>query len=137
MSLIQRAEKDLKRMIENQNDFGWPIILIDPDGKKLENIPDGSPFLALCDDISSLIDADTGDPVSGQLITISLRISTLLDNDFDLPKAISDKTKKPWLIQFKNVNGSGGIYKVSRSEPDRMAGIVFLVLEHYRKTKAF
>lgn len=137
MSLIQRAEKDLARMIENQNDFGWPVILTDPDGKKLEKLPDGKPLLALCDDISSLIDADTGDPVSGQLITLSLRISTLLDNGFDLPKAISDKSKKPWLIEFKNVNGSGAVYKVSRSEPDRMAGIVFLVLEHYRKTKAF
>lgn len=117
-------------MIENPKDFGWPVILTNPEGETLGG--DDSPLHAIVNDISSLIDPDTGDPVSGRLATATFRVSTLLERGFKIPKNISDKNSKPWLVAFTNVNGKAQTFKVSRTDPDRQPGAVVCYLELYK-----
>lgn len=126
MSIRKLAEADLALIIENESDFGWPIAVTNPDGDKQD-------FIGLAGDISQIIDPDTGDPVSGRFVQVSLRISTLLAAGFEIPINIIDSASKPWLVEFETINGELLIWKVSASEPDRTLGLVKLILELYRE----
>jgi hypothetical protein len=131
MSLIKRAESDLGRIVENPKEFGWPVILKNPEGETL-GAEGQTPLYALANDISSLIDPDTGDPVSGRLATVTFRASTLRAAGFKMPKNISDKSSKPWLVTFTNINDRQYTFKVDRSDPDRQRGLLTVYLELYK-----
>ena len=126
MSIRKLAEEDLGLIVENPKDFGWPIKVTNPEGVS-EN------FIGISGDIALVIDPDTGDPVSGRLVQVSLRISSLTAKCFKLPVAIAESTSKPWVIEFESINGKPGVFKVSHSNPDRTLGLVKLNLEVYKK----
>lgn len=126
MSIIEQAEEDLGLIVENLRDFGWPIKVTNPEGVSED-------FVGLTGDIALIIDPDTGDPVSGRLVQVSLRISTLIAKGFKIPVAIAENTSKPWVIEFTDVNNVEGVFKVSHSNPDRKLGLVKLNLEVYKK----
>ena len=110
---------------DSSTGFGWPITITDPSGSF-------APLIGFSDDISQVIDPDTGTAVSGRLATVALRISSLVLEGLGLPVAIADSSRKPWLIQFDDINGNAFTFKVSESNPDRAMGIVVCQLELYQ-----
>ncbi len=64
---------------------------------------------------------------------VTLRISTLLTAGFtDLPKDQSDKTKKPWIFEFDDINGNPGKFIVKQSNPDRTLGVILCQLQVFK-----
>lgn len=130
MSLRDIVEADLATMLENI-DCGWnaSIVLTDPAGVEKTLAGQSS-------DISQLIDPDTGTAVSGRLATVSLRISSILSSTpgpaLTLPRGIADTTGKPWLVAWTDTQGEAHTFKVAQSNPDRMLGVLILILENYK-----
>ena len=126
MSLRAVAETDLGVILEDGVfGFGWPITITDPAGTV-------KPLTGFSDDISQIIDPDTGQAVSGRLASVALRISSLTAAGLGLPVSIADSTSKPWLITFDDINGNAFTFKVSQSNPDRALGLVVCLLELYQ-----
>ena len=125
MGLRQMAESDLGRILEDTTTGGgWPMVVTDPDGS-------AAPLTGFSNDISALIDPDTGQAVSGRLATVSLRISAITAAGLALPRGIADAGIKPWIVEFDDINGNPFKFKVSQSNPDRALGMVVLILELY------
>ena len=125
MNLRLTAEQDLGAILEDGTmGFGWPIQVTDPSGLSV-------PLTGFSDDISQIIDPDTGEAVSGRLISVALRISSLTAAGFSLPVGISDAASKPWIIGFDDINGNPFTFKVAQSNPDRTLGLVTCLLELY------
>lgn len=125
MSLRQQAETDLGLILEDEvTGFSWPITITDPDGTT-------KPLMGFSDDISQIIDPDTGQAVSGRLASVALRISSLTTAGLALPKGITNADKKPWIVGFDDISGNPYKFKVSQSNPDRALGLVILLLELY------
>lgn len=127
MGLRTVAEQDLGFILEGDDQgFRWPITVTDPDGNT------SSGLFGFSDDISQVIDPDTGQAVSGRLASVSLRVSSLMVQGLGLPQAIADASKKPWIIDFDDINGNPFTFKVQESNPDRALGIVICLLELYQ-----
>ena len=126
MGLRAKAGADAKTILEDGAiGFGWPITVTDPSGT-VGNLTGFS------NDISELIDPDTGQAVSGRLASVALSIDSLTDAGLGLPVGIADSTLKPWLVAFDDVNGNPFTFKVQRSNPDRALGIITCILEFYK-----
>lgn len=122
MGLREIAEADLGAILEDAvAGFGWPIVLTDPTGTT-------QALTGFSNDISQLIDPDTGQAVSGRLASVALRISSLASG---LPEGIADATSKPWLVAFDDINGNPFTFKVVKSNPDRALGLVTCLVEFY------
>lgn len=127
MSLRSRAERDLGAILENSaRGFGWPITLTDPAGLS------DSTLVGFSNDISQIIDPDTGQLVSGRLASVALRLSTLFAAGFSIPEGVADTTAKPWVVEFNDINGTAYAFKVRQANPDRAVGLVVCVLEAYQ-----
>lgn len=119
MDLHQLAEADLAFTLEGD---GQTVTLTAPDGTAAD-------FQAISNDISLLIDPDTGVPVSGRNANVALRIASLRTAGLELPKGIEDGAQVPWLVEYNTVGGDQITTKVMASNPDRAIGIVTLRLE--------
>ena len=127
MSLRDLAEADLGNILEDDiYGFGWSINITDPN-----NVV--TPFIGFSDDISQIIDPDTGQAISGRLASVALRISSLVNAGLGLPKGISDSNSKPWLVEFNDINGTSHTFKISKSDPDRALGLLVCILELYEQ----
>lgn len=126
MGIREIAETDLGKILEDSTyGFGWPIIVTNPSGLV-------KPLTGFSNDISQIIDPDTGQAVSGRLATVALRISSLTAAGFtNLPTGISDAASKPWLIKFDDINLNSFTFKIGQSDPDRAIGLVICILELY------
>lgn len=125
MSLRARAERDVGRILENSAHMGWSIQVTNPDGVS-------ESLTGFSNDISQVIDPDTGQAVSGRLASVALRISSLVDSGLgDMPKGIADAASKPWLVTFDDINGNEYTFKVSSSDPDRTVGMIVCMLGLY------
>jgi len=126
MGLREIAESDLGAILEDSAyGFGYPITVTDPAGTV-------KPFTGYSNDISQIIDPDTGQAVSGRLASAAIRISSLTAAGLTLPQGIADTSKKPWIIEFDDINGNAYKFKVSQSNPDRALGLVVCLLEFYK-----
>lgn len=127
MGLRALAEADLGVILEDSaTGFGFSITVTSPDGTS-------ETLTGFSDDISQIIDVDTGQVVSGRLASVALRISTI-NTKFPgegLPRNIADASRKPWVIEFDDINGNPGRFKVSESMPDRALGMLICILEIY------
>jgi len=126
MSLRSVAENDLGAILEDGvMGFGWAIQVTDPSGLS-------KPLTGFSDDISQIIDPDTGEAVSGRLVSVALRISSLTAEGFStLPVGIADSKIKPWIIEFDDINGNPYKFKVAQSNPDRALGLITCILGLY------
>ena len=128
MNLRKQLETDLAFTLEDGvNGFGWPITLTDP-SEEVDS------FVGNSVDIAQLIDPDTGQAVSGRLASVALRISSInaAENITGLPVGIVKSDEKPWLVGFESINEVAYTFKVVQSNPDRMLGIITLILEAYK-----
>ena len=107
MSLRATAETDLSTILEDGTyGFGWPITITDPASTSVA-------LTGFSDDISQIIDPDTGQAVSGRLASVALRISSITASSLvGLPVGIADDTSKPWVIVFNDINGNAFTFKV-------------------------
>lgn len=128
--LREIAEQDLGFILEGDpNGFRWPIAVTAPDGTS-----NAEQMYGFSDDIAQVIDPDTGQIVSGRLATVVIRTATL-QAEFPtqgLPKGISAKTSKPWIVEFNDINGTAYKFKVQATNPDRALGAVTCILEEYK-----
>lgn len=120
------AERDLGAILEDSaTGFGWPIILTAPDGARYE-------LIGYSDDISQVIDPETGAIVSGRAASVALRMSSIVSLGLELPRAISDTGRKPWVVEFLDILGGAHRFKILQSNPDRALGLITLMLEIYK-----
>lgn len=122
MGLRDIAEADLKAIVENTADFGWPVTVTKPGGPTVA-------MVGLSTDISQTIDPDTGQAVSGRNASVSFVMSSLLTAFSALPTGISDGA--PWVVVFADIAGASHTFKVLEALPDRALGCVVCLLEHY------
>lgn len=107
--------------------FGSTINLTDPDLFSAD-------VVGRTNDISFAIDPNTGEAVSGRTATIAIDMQELTDKGFSsLPAAQSDKTKKPWIVEFDDEQGNTHVFTVLEGNPDRTLGIVLCTLQFYKK----
>lgn len=123
MGLRVQNEADLAESMEDEDDFGWPITVTDPNGVS-------QPLIGLSTDIMQIIDPDTGMVLKGRTASVALRISSLVFSS--LPEAVANSAAKPWRADFEDINGSPYTFKVKESSPDRAIGIVVCILETYQ-----
>lgn len=130
MPLRTQAEQDLGTILEGDaHGFRWPVVIVSPTG---QTVGDPNPFYGFSDDISAVIDPETGVLVSGRLASVALRISALQAAGLaTLPEAVADQAGKPWLVRFNDINGSAHAFKVRQSLPDRALGLLVCILEGY------
>lgn len=126
MSIRDLAEADLAFTLEDVNGFGWAVTLTDPTG-----FTGSSNVTAQVNDISQIVDPETGVAISGRQAAAVLRLSSVFAAGFALPVGIADGTGKPWLITFDDINGAPYTFKVEASDPDRTLGTVSLMLGVY------
>lgn len=130
MGLREIAEADLAVTLEDgAHGFGWPVVVTAPDGTATAE----GELYGQTDDIAQVIDPDTGQPVSGRLASVVLRISSLTAAlpGQGLPRNVPDRTRRPWVVRFLDINGAAHVFKVRRSAPDRALGVVVCILEAY------
>lgn len=119
MDLHQLAEADLAFTLEGD---GQTVTLTDPTGASAD-------FQAISNDISLLIDPETGVPVSGRNANVALRIASIRAAGFLLPKGVEDGAEVPWVVDYTTVDGDTVTTKVMASNPDRAIGLITLRLE--------
>lgn len=126
MNLRELAESDNRTILnDSSGGFGYSIILTTPEG-----VEHG--FTGFTNDISQLIDPETGQAVSGRLASVSININDILNVGLTLPVGIADSATKPWLITFNDINGFSNTFKISKSDPDRSIGMLICILEFYK-----
>ena len=126
MGLRQQAAADLATIVEDTvGGFGWPITVTDPDGAFAS-------LVGLSTDIGHMIDAQTGQAISGRMASVALRISALTAAGLSLPYGVTDETKRPWVVSFADINGVPFTFKVTETRPDRALGLVVCLLEAYQ-----
>jgi hypothetical protein len=101
--------------------FAWPIRVLDPDGQQAQ-------LKGLTNDISMTIDPDTGMAVSGRKVSVALAIRDLREAGLEIPVAIADGARKPWAVEFNDIDGRPYRMKIAEVIPDRN-GIVVCMLE--------
>lgn len=124
MGLRETATADLNTILSDNADFAYDITLTNPGEDSLE-------LLGYTTDISQIIDPDTGQIVSGRSASVALSMRVLKTAGFDIPQGITDETKKPWRIEFNDLDGASYTFAVQSSNPDRALGIVTCELELY------
>lgn len=125
MSLRAQAQIDLRTIVENVGDFGWPITVTPPVGA-------AAALIGLSTDIGQTIDPETGVAVTGRKASVALTMASLTAAGLGIPRGIADTSSNPWLVRFTDVHGNPQTWKVVESVPDRAAGLVVLMLEAYR-----
>mgnify|MGYP003109483762 FL=1 len=119
MDLHQLAEADLAFTLEGD---GQTVTVTNPAGISAS-------LQAISNDISLIIDPETGVPVSGRNANVALRVASLRAAGFEIPKGIEDGASAPWLVEYTTVTGETIITKIMASNPDRALGLVTCRLE--------
>jgi hypothetical protein len=126
MGLRATVAADLRAITEDADaGFGWPIRITAPDAEVAVEI------VGLSNDISTTIDPDTGQAVTGRAASVAIALATLEAVGLDVPVGITDGASKPWRVAFDDITGEEHHFKVASSRPDRAAGIVVCLLEFY------
>ena len=128
MNFLEIAQQDKAFTLKDSEfGFGTVITLTDPDLLSAN-------VTGRANDIFFSIDPNTGVAVSGRTATIAVDMQELEDKGFStLPKGESDKTKKPWIVEYTDQLGKSYTFKVLEGNPDRTLGIVLCTLEFYKK----
>lgn len=130
MSLRTQAAADAKAILEDTNGFGYPITVSDPDCVSAD-------LVGFSTDVSQVIDPETGQAVTGRSASVVLRLSTLATAGLGIPRAVADRSLRPWVVRFNDIDGTPHTFKVQEAMPDRAIGIVVCMLESYRPETPF
>lgn len=126
MGLRDLAQSDLGKILADETSgFGWPIKVTASNGVTAN-------FIGFSDDISQIIDPDTGQVMSGRMASVALPMDKFALAGMDLPQGIADAASKPWIVDFDDILGKSHRFKVAASNPDRALGLVICRLEVYK-----
>lgn len=121
MGLRAQAAADAKAILEDSaSGFGWPLSLTSPAGVELALT--GYPA-----DVSETVDPETGVAVVGRRTSVSVSLLSLPE----LPAAVPDSDRRPWLVTMADATGAVSTWKVVEVRPDRTLAVVVLYLEAY------
>ena len=124
MGIRAEAEADLAYTLEDAvSGFGFAVELIAPDGAVY-------PLNGQQNDISAILDPDTGTAVRARDISVTLRASSLPAGR--PPIGIPDETASPWLVRYTEISGDVFTGRVAETLPDDGMGLLTLKLEPYR-----
>ncbi len=128
MNFLEIAQQD-KSFTLKDSEFGFGTVITITDPNLLSATVTGR-----SNDISFAIDPNTGVAVSGRTATIAIDMQELTDKGFtSLPVAQTDKTKKPWLVEYTDQLGNAHVFIVLEANPDRTLGIVLCTLDFFEK----
>lgn len=126
MGLIDLARRHNRAILSNSSTGGaWPVTITNPDGAS-------ATVSGWSNDISQIIDPDTGQAVSGRAASLSLSIDDLRAEGLDIPKGQNSRNAKPWLIAWNDGKGTDFLFKISSADPDRTLDSVVCILEAYK-----
>lgn len=125
MSLRELAATDNRTILEDTEGFGWSVTLTDPDGFVAD-------VFGFTNDISQVIDPQTGMAVTGREASVVFSIAGLTEAGFGMPRGIADGALKPWTARFLDPNGNEHLFKILEAKPDRGLGCVACTLEAYK-----
>lgn len=128
MTLRAIAEADLGQVMEGEVSFRWPITLTDPDGNT-----NADTLYAIANDVSALIDPDTGQLIADRTVTVAIRIASLTAQGLNVPRGVMDSDSKPWVLKLNDISGVEHTTKVVQGNPDFTLGVVNLVLQAYKE----
>lgn len=111
---------DNKAIVEDLTAFATPVTLTTPLGVVLS-------VTGQTTDVGQTIDPDTGQAVAGRRASLVVHRSSLPE----MPEAVAESERKPWLASFVDSQGETGTWKVIQVLPDRVFGCVALLLEKY------
>ena len=124
MGLREQAAADLRAIIADTGGFSACCELTSHDGITVET-------RGLVADVSQLIDPQTGQAVSGRVVSVALPLAELVDWP-GLAAGTAELTAKPWVVRFQDVAGVEGTWKVRETRPDRELGVLVCLLERYQ-----
>lgn len=122
--LREKATADNKAILNDDKGFAWPITVTNPAEVSAD-------LKGFSNDIALLIDPDTGEAVSGRTASVALHTADL--TALGLPVGIMNPKSKPWIMEFDDINGNPGVFKVKKSFPDGTIGMIVCVVEVYKK----
>jgi len=123
MNLREVATTDLNNIITM--DFGVEILLTPPVGLT-------KTLTGYTNDIAQVIDPDTGQIISGRVMSIAVTLRSLSEQGLEIPRGEMDESSNPWLVQFMDPDLKEYLFKVLSSNPDRALGIVTCELEFFK-----
>ena len=126
MSLRVQAEDDFSEIVGNGDEWGYEVTITTPNGTS-------ATLNALSTDVHMDIDPDTGVDVSNHRASVAFSISSLAENGIKLPHGQNYTDKKPFVVEFKDINGNDTVHKIVEAAPDRAIGGVVCFLDKYKK----
>lgn len=128
MNFLEIAQQD-KAFTLKDSEFGFGTVITITDPDSLTETVTGR-----TNDISFAIDPNTGEAVSGRTVTIEIDLQELEEKGFTgFPEHQSDKTKKPWIIEWTDQLNKTYAFTVQEANPDRTLGVVLCTLSFYKK----
>ena len=122
MSLHTTVQSDLAAIMSDTTAGpGRTVVLTDPDNRS-------DSVACISNDISQVIDPETGVPVSGRSAVVSFLISDLTAAGFTIPVGVADEDIKPWRVGYTDLFGTAHRFKILHADPDRTLGIVTCTL---------
>jgi len=127
MGLRDQASLDAQTFLNDEEGFGWPVTVTDPDGVIVA-------LTGYSNDVAETIDPETGIAVSGRVASVALSLLDLATAGLGIPRSIADSDSAPWVVSFADILGSAHTFKISDANPDRAIGVVTCRLEVYQPT---
>lgn len=126
MGLREVAAADNRAILEDSaGGFGWPITLTDPSGKVASVVGNSG-------DIAQVIDPQTGMAITGRVAHVAIAMASILAAGFtDLPRAVAEESRRPWVVTFNDIGGTEHTFKVLEALPDRTIGLITCTLEAF------
>lgn len=123
MGIRELANRHNRAILNNEaTGGGWRFVLTSPDGAT-------AALTGWSNDISQIIDPDTGQAVSGRLATVTMHLEDLDAAGLSIPAGENFATEKPWLVQWFDLRGNSYTFKVTSADPDRTINNVTCILE--------
>jgi hypothetical protein len=129
MALREVAERDMAYIAQGDpTGWRWSIELTDPLGNKSVDM------YGLSNDVALFIDPGTGQPVSGRMASVAVRIAEIQAQGLvGFPEAIAETNRNPWIVKFNDINGVPYTFRVVSTEPDRALGLLVCILEIFKE----
>ena len=124
MGLLETAAVDLAEILQDDGDSGFavPIKVVNPENRK-------ATIKGLATDIGFTINPETGQPISGQKISIALPLRACVAAGLGEPTGIADSSSRFWKVTFTLPTGVEHTYKITSTMPDKL-GVIVCFLEH-------